>query len=158
MQTLTDRYDQRAEIVQRLRDDVRSAVDSSFETQNESDIDRRRRAITETQTYLGAAPTALVSGNETTSPTKARSTCSETETEGVEEVKDSESSANETEKVHKTMLSAVNDIVDEGGPYLPASPFGDEESAEENQTTVPETPQTQPGPSAPTSNSKMEQT
>ena len=61
------------------------------------------------------------------------------------------------------MLSVVDDLPDdhygvvEDGPFPPPSPFGDEESAEENQTTIPETPQTQPGPLVPTSDSKKKQ-
>ena len=95
VQFLTDRYDQRSEILRRLREGDKSAVKSSSETQNESDIERRRRAITETQNYLGGTATAPASGNATTPPTKATSTCSETEKEGVEVVKDSESSEND---------------------------------------------------------------
>ena len=144
-------------------------VDSSSDTQNESDANRQTRAINDTKTYLsrkvGVAATALESRSDTTSPAKARSTWSESETDGVEEVKtpaDSESSANEN--AHQTMLAAVNDLPDDhygvvrDGPFAPASPFGDQEAAEENQTTVPETPQTQPGPSAPKANSMKEQT
>ena len=164
VQFLTDRYDQRSEILRRLREGDKSAVKSSSETQNESDIERRRRAITETQNYLGGTATAPASGNATTPPTKATSTCSETETEGMEEIKDSESSANEAEQVHRTMLSAVNDLPDdhyrevEDGPCSPPSPFADKESAVENQTMVPETPQSQLGPSATSTNTNIEQT
>ena len=84
---------------------------------------------------------------------RARSNWSDTETDEVEGVKtpvDIESSANEG--THQAMLAAVDGLSDDhygivrDGPFTPPSPFGDQEAAEEDQTTVPETPKNSTGP------------
>lgn len=92
IQFLTDKYDQWKAIIQKLRDEDK-ADSSSETTQNESGRERRRRAMSETQNYLGDTTTAPVTRDVNTPPTRTTDSSSGTETEGVEEVKDSEPSA-----------------------------------------------------------------
>ena len=140
-------------------------VDSSSDTQNESEANRHSRAINDSKTYLsrevGVAATALESGSDITSPAKARSTWSETETDKVEEVKtpaDSESSANEN--AHQTMLSAVNDLLDDhygvvrDGPFTPHHPLVIKRQQKRTKPPFQKTPKHNRA----TSNSMKEQT
>ena len=161
IQFLTDRYDPREAIIQRLRDDDEGEANSSSETiQNESGKERRRRSVSETQNYLGDTTTAPVTRDVNTPPTRATDSSSKTETEGVEEVKDSESSANEA--VHTER--AADDPPEQSDGHCeeieisPPSPFADEGPATENQTLVPETPQSQLGPKAAPDNTVKKQT
>ena len=157
VQSLREKYDQRAAIIKKLKKRVRNegtttAVESSSDTQNESEANQQTRAIENCKSYLskgaGAVGTAQEARGDLTPPERAKNRWSDTETDEVEEVKTplvtEEEEVTEPKNVEREYFTNHENFVREvlernhtpesdhdmsggnrDGPFSPPSPFED---------------------------------
>ena len=171
MHNLRDKAAKRAALIKRLKkrvmnEETTTAVESNLDNQTETKASRQTQMIKNCKTYLirdaGLNREEKESRGELMSPENAENMRSDSETDGVEEVKTQEDTEpSENEDPHQMMLATVGELYDShyggnrDGPYSPPSPLYNQ--AADKHTTVPETPTTpaQPRTTDPLQNLSM---